>query len=116
MFALSFALTACHDTLDDISFEWADKVHAMSPSHECVAFVMEEKTGSAVQIVFQNGCAAIAASFRGTSLRLKLQWHDPTTLEILCPKGLSPIPCRDAREAEIVSCHDIHVRVLLLEI
>jgi hypothetical protein len=111
----ALALAACDNTIHDFDYLWADKVHANSPSGSYVAYVQDEKTSSSVIIAWQSG-SAVAAQFHGTGLALKLQWRDPTTLEIHCPKDLSPIPGSDAREGEFVECHEENVRVLILQI
>ena len=108
------SLVACDD--DEFSYVWADKVHAVSPSRAYVAYVQEEKSSSEVLISFhQNGCCAVAVQFPGTHLPLKLQWLDPTTLEIRYPKGTSP-DCADARDHDIVDCFGPKVRTVLVQI
>ena len=117
MLAIALLLLSCGRP--DDSFEWAEKPHAISSSGWCVAYLQEAKQvsppgWSAVLLDLDRGkCSATAVEFHQVSVPLKMQWRDPTTLEISFPKEVSPIwPC-DTSE-HFVDCVGRRVHVVLL--
>jgi hypothetical protein len=121
--AIATTLVSCDE---DHSYIWADKPHSVSPSGWAVAYVQEAKEPSpagwsAVLLDLRGSdrrsqCCATAIEFHQTSLPLKMQWLDPTTLEVRYPKDASPIwPCDDVSEHD-VGCVGRNVRVVLVRI
>jgi len=118
---LAIAIPLCSCSRSDDSYVWAELPHAISPSGWCVAYLQEAKQPptsgwSAVLLDLDRGkCSATAVEFHQVSVPLKMQWLDPTTLEISYPKDVSPVwPC-DTSE-HVVDCAGRRVRVVLLRI
>jgi len=112
------ALVSCDE---DDSFEWADKLHAVSPSGSYVAYVQEAKEplplgSSEVWVHFrENGGGAHVIGFRGTGVPLKLRWLGPTTLEVRYPKDVSPL-CDDDAVDHVVDCFGPKIRAVVVQI